>query len=242
MDTIKCPVCNKDLRTITYENQRVDVCQTCGGIWFDKEELLNVVDGLLSKNLIESESVKEAYEKRAVASKDLEQPKRYCPRCKAELEVFNYSYDSNVFLDKCPNCKGVWADRKELRAVGKYLKGNPEVDKFAEVLAAELKEPSRLIGKISKVAAVIVSLFYLVITSVVMGLEGFLKIFMFLVLPLSCIFFGEHLGRLTGVNFHFTYLRPMITKQTPGFLVVLGGWLLLLLPLFVYIYEFFAEM
>jgi Zn-finger nucleic acid-binding protein len=36
MDKIKCPVCNKSLKTITYENREVDVCQACGGIWFDK--------------------------------------------------------------------------------------------------------------------------------------------------------------------------------------------------------------
>lgn len=242
MDTIKCPVCNKDLKTITYENQRVDICQTCGGIWFDKEELLNVVDGLLSKNLIEPESVKEAYEKRAVASKDLEQPKRYCPRCKAELEVFNYYYDSNVFLDRCPSCKGVWADRKELEAVGKYIKGNPEVDKYAEILVSEIKRSSRLNSKNGKVVAVIVAFFYLTAAYFFMGLEGLLKILMFLVLPLACIFFGESLGRLTEMKFSMISCRPVITKQTPGFLVVFGGWLLLLLPLFVFIYEFFTNM
>jgi len=235
-------VCNKDLKTITYENQRVDVCRSCGGVWFDKEELLNVVDGLLSKNLIETESIKEAYGKRAVASEDIDKFRRYCPRCKVELEVFNYSYDSNVFLDRCPICLGVWADRKELESVGKYLKGNPEVDKYAEVLAAELKEPSRLISKISKVAAVVIALFYLVAASVLMGLEGFLRVLMILVLPLACIFFGEDMGKVTGARFGFSYCRPTITKPTPGFILVWGGWLFLLMPIFVYIYEIFAEM
>ncbi len=242
MDTIKCPVCNKDLKTITYENQRVDVCRSCGGVWFDKYELLEIVDGLLSKNLIEPESVKEAYGKRAIASKDVGQSEKYCPRCKEALEVFNYSYDSNVFLDKCSNCKGVWADRKELEAVGKYIKGNPEVDKYAEVLASELKGPSRLIGKISKIAAVVISLFYLTAAYFLMGLKGSLKTLIFLVLPLSCIFFGENLGKLTGIRFGLSFLRPVVTKPTPGFLVVFGGWLLLLSPLFVFIYEFFANM
>ena len=241
MDTIKCPVCDKNLKTITYEKQKVDVCQTCGGIWFDKYELLEVADRLLSENLIEGESVEEAYGKKAVSSEDIDQSQRYCPRCKVGLEVFNYSYDSNVFLDRCPRCLGVWADRRELETAVKHIRGNPEVDKFAETLATELKKSSRLSSKKSKIAAVIFSLFYLVVASVLMGLEGFLRMLMFLVFPLACIFFGESLGRLTGVRVGFSFCRPALTKPTPGFLMVFGGWLLLLLPLFVYIYISIVE-
>jgi Zn-finger nucleic acid-binding protein len=241
MDILKCPVCDENLEKVIYENQEVDVCQSCGGVWFDKEELLNVVDRLLSKNLIEPASIKEAYEKKAMASRDVEQSSRYCPRCKAELKVFNYSYDSNVFLDRCPSCQGIWADRSELEAVGKYLKGNPEVDKYAEILASELKKYSRLSSGKGKAAAVAVALFYLVFAYFLMGLEGSLRILLFLVLPLGCIFFGEPLGRLTEVRFSLTFLRPMLTKRTPGFFVVLSGWLLLLFPIFVFIYEFFTN-
>jgi len=242
MSVLKCPVCYKDLKKITYEKQEVDICESCGGVWFDREEMLNVINGLFSKNLIESESVSEAYGKSALASKDLEQYKRYCPRCREKMEVFNYSYDSNVFLDRCPNCKGIWADRRELEEVGKYIKGNPDVDKYAEVLASELKKGSRLSGGKGKAIAVVIAQFYLVAAFFVMGFEGMLRMLMFLVLPLACIFFGGNLGSLTEVRFSLSFARPVITKPTPGFLVVFGGWLLLLLPLVVYLVEFFAEM
>ena len=122
MDTIKCPVCNEALKTITYQKQKVDVCQSCGGVWFDEGELLNTINGLVSKDLIKGQSVEKAYGKKAIASEDIEKFKRHCPRCKVELEVVNYSYDSNVFLDRCPNCLGMWADKKELEAVAKHIK------------------------------------------------------------------------------------------------------------------------
>ncbi|MBN1695601.1 zf-TFIIB domain-containing protein [candidate division WOR-3 bacterium] len=242
MDKIKCPVCNKNLKTITYENQEVDFCQTCGGVWFDKGELMGVVDGLLSKDLVDSESVEEAYRKKAVSSKDIDIFQRCCPRCKVRLEVFNFSYDSNVFLDRCPSCLGIWADKDEWVAIAKYIKGNPEVDKLAEALASEFKEPLKLIGNISRVAAVIVSLFYLVAASVMIGLEGFLRVLMILVLPLACIFFGEHMGKVTGTWFGISLARPIITKPTPGFVLAIGGWLVLLTPLFAYIAQILAEM
>ncbi len=242
MDRIKCPVCNKDFKTIVYEKQEVNVCQTCGGIWFDKGELMGVVDSLFSKGLITSESAVEAYGKKAVSTKDIEKFGRYCPRCKVELEVFNFFYDSNVFLDRCPVCFGVWADRRELKAITKYIKGNPEVDKLVESLFVELRESSGIIGNISKVAVVIVSLFYLIAASVFIGLEGFLRVLMILVLPLACIFFGEDMGKVTCARFGLWYGRPTITKPSPGFIVVIVGWLVLLLPFFVYILEIFSEM
>jgi Zn-finger nucleic acid-binding protein len=235
MDKIKCPVCNKSLKTITYEKQEVDVCQTCGGIWFDKGELLEVISNLLFKDKVEFESIGKAYKKKAVASKDLNPSQRCCPRCKVCLESFNYSYDSNVFLDRCPSCLGIWADSGEVKRIAKYIKGNPEMNKFAEALASELKKTSKLSSKKGKIAAVIISLLYLTAFSLLGGLEGFLRILMFLVLPLACIFFGEELGSLTGIRFALGFCRPVVTKSTPGFLVVLGGWIVLLLPLFVLI-------
>jgi Zn-finger nucleic acid-binding protein len=197
---------------------------------------LGVLESLLSKNLIESESIKEAYKKRPIAPKEVNRSQKKCPKCKVSLEVFNYSYDSNVFLDRCPNCLGIWADKGELSALAKYIKGNPEVDKYAEVLAKEFPKTSKLYSKKGKVIAVIISLFYLIIAPLAGGLEFFLEMLAFLVIPLACIFFGEHLGSLTGVRFRVSFCRPVVTKPTPGFLVVFGGWLLLLSPLFLLIY------
>lgn len=45
-----------------------------------------------------------------------------------------------------------------------------------------------------------------------------------LAFPLACIWFGDEVGEYTGPLW-----RP-ITKTTPGGLVRLGGWMLLLLP------------
>ena len=47
----------------------------------------------------------------------------------------------------------------------------------------------------------------------------------FLLLPLACIWFGDELGDYVGA-----LPGPAIRKQTPGWMVRLGGWFLLLLP------------
>src|SRR5215204_4316286 len=47
----------------------------------------------------------------------------------------------------------------------------------------------------------------------------------FLLLPLACIWFGDELGDYIGM-----LPGPGICKPSPGWMVRLGGWFLLLLP------------
>lgn len=47
----------------------------------------------------------------------------------------------------------------------------------------------------------------------------------YLLIPLLCIWFGDEMGEYTGA-----LPGPAMNKSTPGWLVRLGGWFLLLLP------------
>ena len=77
----------------------------------------------------------------------------------------------------------------------------------------------------------IISLFYLGLASFFNGSEGFLRMLLFLILPLGCIFFGDELGGTTGVRFRTTFFAPVVTKPTPGAFVVFMGWVLLTFPI-----------
>lgn len=134
MDTIKCPVCNENLHSITRENQKIDSCLKCGGIWFDKGELQEVVESLISKDKVDFETIKETYFRKAINIYRQKHPLRQCPRCHVDLQVFNYCYDSNVFLDKCWICGSIWADEDEVRRVAKYVKRNPSIIRFGKTL------------------------------------------------------------------------------------------------------------
>ena len=50
-----------------------------------------------------------------------------------------------------------------------------------------------------------------------------------LLFPLACIWFGEEMGEYYG-----TLPGPAITRTSPGWMVKLGGWVLLLLPAILY--------
>jgi membrane associated rhomboid family serine protease len=53
---------------------------------------------------------------------------------------YNFSYDSNVILDRCDECEGIWVDGPEVRRLAIYLKGNPRLDRLAESLMDHEKE------------------------------------------------------------------------------------------------------
>jgi hypothetical protein len=48
-------------------------------------------------------------------------------------------------------------------------------------------------------------------------------------LPLACIWFGDEVGDYVG-----SLPGPSINKRTPGAIVKVGGWILLLLPVVAY--------
>jgi hypothetical protein len=75
----------------------------------------------------------------------------------------------------------------------------------------------------------IIALIYLVGAHLTTDGETTFKVAMFLILPLSCIWFRDAMGGYTGVGMG----RGAITSTTPGCIVAFGGWLLLLLPVII---------
>ena len=68
------------------------------------------------------------------------------------------------------------------------------------------------------------------------GAEGALKVALFSILPLGCIWFSDAMGGYVGSNW-----RENITETSPGLAVCIAGWLLLLLPAFFMIVSTLAR-
>lgn len=51
--------------------------------------------------------------------------------------------------------------------------------------------------------------------------------------PLACIWFGEGMGDYIG-----SAPGPAINRRTPGWMVQIGGWFLLLLPALIFFFSF----
>lgn len=128
-----CPSCHNMLRTVKSRGFTLDVCLKCKGIWFDDGELIGFAEALEGE--VESvDKVTLFKPRKAVGEKELPSV-RSCPHCNVTMKQFNYAYDSNIFLDRCPQCGGVWTDAGEIQRVAAHLKKDPRVQAIGESLA-----------------------------------------------------------------------------------------------------------
>ncbi len=41
---LNCPKCGGNLKEANYENVKIDVCESCSGVWLDAGELAQIID------------------------------------------------------------------------------------------------------------------------------------------------------------------------------------------------------
>lgn len=105
---MNCIKCDGTLRLTRVENVEVDQCDTCNGIWFDSGELAKIVG---ARDV-------EALRTKAHATKEADQKRAHCPRCKGEGKLVQIaSLTSDIHIDTCAVCGGEWLDGGELAIV-----------------------------------------------------------------------------------------------------------------------------
>ena len=117
---MKCPICSIALSPKNYAGQTVDVCETCRGLWCDSGELGAVVNALISLNKVPDGKGGTFTAARQHEDNDLQA--KPCPCCEETTVSFNFAYDSNIFLNRCKACDGVWLDGGELQRVAQFIK------------------------------------------------------------------------------------------------------------------------
>jgi uncharacterized protein len=114
---MNCPRCSAALTECTFGATAIDGCSTCGGVWFDSQEL-NKLTRDPSVGLMEVERALE----RVLASSGAGD--MHCPKCAQPLREFSFPHTPNVKLDACPGCKGIWADDGELGTIAQRIADN----------------------------------------------------------------------------------------------------------------------
>ena len=116
-----CPRCVAPLQEQTYEGDvRVDRCASCGGMWLNRGELEAIQETRehdYSDALSEIGGVARAYE----LARQKALPGIACPRCRRPLVAREYGYCSQILIDVCPDCEGVWLDGGEMRALEQFF-------------------------------------------------------------------------------------------------------------------------
>jgi Zn-finger nucleic acid-binding protein len=104
---MKCPKCKTEpLATHTIEGVTVDRCSACAGVWFDAEEL----NQLLSE---EARHIAELLKGRVIEQAD--EKNASCPRDDSKMMRVYSAMDHSVILDVCGECRGVWLDGGEFK-------------------------------------------------------------------------------------------------------------------------------
>lgn len=113
---MECPACHNPLSEISIHEVYIDLCTVCKGIWFDSDEMMDVLKKIVEEKL--SVPMAGVPKKPEAAAETM----RSCPRCKNRMAKYNYAYDSNVILDRCPHCRGIWADGGEIALIVQFLR------------------------------------------------------------------------------------------------------------------------
>jgi uncharacterized protein len=119
---MKCPKCQSQFETITFQEIEVDRCLGCQGLWFDmleKEDLVRI-EGSEAID-IGSDQVGEKYS-------NMQDVK--CPHCKVEMLPMVDKDQVHIKYESCPICYGAFFDAGEFRD----LKENSVLERFMQML------------------------------------------------------------------------------------------------------------
>ena len=87
----------------------IDQCASCGGVWFDADELERFTDAKLEA----PQALNLPEDLRA----DVDARTADCPRCAKPMEKKPAPNNPRVTADRCPACAGLWLDAGELARV-----------------------------------------------------------------------------------------------------------------------------
>jgi len=134
---MNCPRCKTSTATRTIKDAELDICESCGGIFFDRGELNAVAEptsGDLEYSTIHEESFRHTDAFAATP----------CPRCPdTTMKKVEFLVHTAIIFDYCEACRGFWLDGHELDRVNAEVRalneagreqGSPAVQWLAQFL------------------------------------------------------------------------------------------------------------
>lgn len=104
MSNRRCPRCpDEALVQHRYEQQELDLCRCCGGLWFDQDEVNSIIR---AKNP-EAELLCFSHS----FGQSLGGSRIDCPSCEIEMQRHHLLEHFHLEIDICLECKGSWLDR-----------------------------------------------------------------------------------------------------------------------------------
>jgi Zn-finger nucleic acid-binding protein len=120
---MKCPIDNTELKEIEYERSiKVDKCDACSGMWLHDWELKAIQANKGNYYADEIKKLPDVVNQSFLQAIDKSRPLINCPICTkdnnpVQMERREHGYCSQIMIDVCPNCNGIWLDKGEIKAL-----------------------------------------------------------------------------------------------------------------------------
>ncbi len=113
---MRCPVDSEMLEKTVYEAQiEIDQCPSCSGMWLEYEELEAIQDSRENDYEEELGKIPNYFDQSYEFSLAKTEGAYSCPRCGDEMEKREYGFSSQIMIDVCPSCRGVWLHKDEIK-------------------------------------------------------------------------------------------------------------------------------
>jgi len=132
-----CPNKHQELEKVLFHNVEVDYCPECLGVWFDQNELAWAKDEKDKQlNWLDFDIWRDK------GRFKISHIDKRCPVCR--IPFVEVAYDnSNVKVDFCKKCRGIWLDRGEFKQIMIYLQKKADYEilhRYTKNLAVQLWE------------------------------------------------------------------------------------------------------
>lgn len=113
---MECPKDKCVLKKKLYESiVEVDECPLCQGLWLDAGELEKIQETIKNDYSDEFKKIPDYIGGAYTMAKAKQEGKRECPKCSKPMDKREYGYCSQIIVDVCPACGGIWLDKGELQ-------------------------------------------------------------------------------------------------------------------------------
>jgi hypothetical protein len=126
-----CPSCGAFLYRYGVFGIEIEGCPKCKGFFSDRDELRRLKDKSIRDSWGTLRWMDDEVE--AIEKASLMFSKRLCPKCKGVRFISGNFGDSNIMIDWCPSCHGLWLDKGEFQGIVQFLS-----EKLIKLSSAEM--------------------------------------------------------------------------------------------------------
>jgi Zn-finger nucleic acid-binding protein len=138
---MNCPLDGSKLSHQNYEADiEIDKCSECGGMWLDYRELERIQESRERDYADEIKKLPDLVGKAYAMALAQSRPKVHCPSCNEAMERREHGGCSQVMVDVCTHCRGIWLDNSEVGALEVFFeRARAETTKMRSGFFASLK-------------------------------------------------------------------------------------------------------